>query len=430
MLVIFFGGKVDLLRTDDFFKYKGDTGVRYVAKSDEKVFSLYEANVGWRELYITGVNLGSAKPGFFPGDFGITKEDYLRWFQQISDMNVNTIRIYVLQMPLFYQAFKQYNETADKPLYLIHGVYMNEADIMAYQDAFAEDKLIANAFYQDIRDVVDAIHGKARIEKTPGYAGGNYNTDISRYVIGWILGIEWEAELVMTTNEHNVQYTDYDGLYISIKNGTPFEVMLAEAAETAVSYETQRYNEQRPLAVSNWVTSDPLHHPGEPNPEVEDAVSVDMENLQAKAGFEAGLFASYHVYPYYPDLFSYDQTYLQDDPPNSYRVYIKALNKHHIMPVLVSEVGIQASRGIAHENIHSGFNQGHVTETEQGEILVSLMADIRDEGLMGAIIFSWQDEWFKKPGTRKIWMLPNGGLFGWIIKPTSRILGCWPSTPA
>ena len=54
-------------------------------------------------------------------------------------MNANTIRVYVLQAPEFYQAFKEYNETAAKPLYLIHGVYINEADVLEYQDAYAED---------------------------------------------------------------------------------------------------------------------------------------------------------------------------------------------------------------------------------------------------------------------------------------------------
>ncbi|MDL2289198.1 HEAT repeat domain-containing protein [Clostridia bacterium OttesenSCG-928-F22] len=367
-----------------------------MAKTEGKTFSIYENSVGWRDLFVTGVNVGSAKPGYFPGDFGITKEDYLRWFEYISAMNANTIRVYVLQMPEFYQAFKEFNETSEKPLYLIHGVYLNEADISKYQDAYAENGLICNTFMQDIRNIVDVIHGNARITPTTGTAGGTYAVDISRYVIGWILGIEWEAEFVNTTNENNPEITSYDGEYVYAEDVTPFEAMLAKAADTAISHEMQQYNEQRPLAMSNWVTSDPLQHPGEPNPEVEDAISVDMNNLHAKDGFEAGFFASYHVYPYYPDLFNYAKELLQDDPPNSYRAYIKALNEYHGMPVLISEVGIPASRGIAHENIYSGYNQGNVTEAEQGEMLVSLMGDIYDEGLMGAIVFSWQDEWFKK----------------------------------
>ncbi|MDL2225088.1 HEAT repeat domain-containing protein [Eubacteriales bacterium OttesenSCG-928-M02] len=396
LFAIFFGNRISLLYPDNSYKFKSDSGVQYVAKTEGKTFSIYEKSDGWRELFVTGVNLGAAKPGYFPGDFGITKKDYLRWFQHISDMNVNTIRVYVLQMPEFYQAFKEFNETSEKPLYLIHGVYINEADILKHQDAYAENGLIRNAFLGDIRNVVDVIHGNARIPKTAGNAGGTYAADVSQYVIGWIFGIEWEAEFVNTTNENNPEITSYDGEYVYAEDVTPFEVMLAEAADTAISHEMQQYNEQRPLAMSNWVTSDPLTHPGEPNPEVEDAISVDMNNLHAKDGFEAGFFASYHVYPYYPDLFNYDQELLQDDPPNSYRAYIKALNQHHSMPVLISEVGIPASRGIAHENIYSGYNQGHVTETEQGEILVSLMGDIYHEGLMGAVVFSWQDEWFKK----------------------------------
>lgn len=406
LFALFFGNRTDILRTDTYYKFRGDSGARYVAMVQDKQFMLYSPAEGWQELYLAGINMGAAKPGTYPGDFGISKEDYLRWFQYISDMNANTIRVYLTQAPAFYEALDEFNDAAEKPLYLIQGVYLNENHIAQYQDAYGGGALILNSFLQDIRRGVDAIHGNAVIETERGDTN-SYRVDVSRFVIGWILGIEWELEFVETTNQNNAGLTGYDGDYVYAEDVTPFEVFLAEAADTAISYEMQQYGEQRPLAMSNWVTSDPLEHPGEPNPAVEDAIAVDMENLKAKEGFEAGFFASYHVYPYYPDLFNYALEYQQDDPVNTYRAYLRDLNAHHTMPVLISELGIPSARGIAHENIHSGFNQGHVTETEQGEILVSLMQDIRAEGMMGSIVFSWQDEWFKRTWNTQFFDLPD-----------------------
>ena len=58
--------------------------------------------------------------------------------------------------------------------------------------------------------------------------------------------------------------------------------------------------------------------------------------------------------------------------------------EHH-MPVLVAEFGIPVSRGMTHANIYTGFDQGNKSETQQGEMLVSMMEDIYDTGYAGGI---------------------------------------------
>ncbi|MEN6418108.1 MAG: hypothetical protein ABFC73_04215 [Clostridiaceae bacterium] len=163
-----------------------------------------------------------------------------------------------------------------------------------------------------------------------------------------------------------------------------------------IAYEMERYSVQRPVAFTNWITTDPLAHPGEPNPGMEDAVGIDAEHIKATSAYTAGFFASYHVYSYYPDLMSYDPAYVSGENPNPYRAYLTELNAYHTMPVLVAEFGIPTSRGKTHVNAVTGFDQGNVEETAQGEMLVSMMADIHDVGCMGGLIFSWQDEWFKR----------------------------------
>ena len=77
-------------------------------------------------MLIKGINLGVTKPGYFPGDMGVTKDDYLRWFQLIGAMNVNAIRVYTLHPPSFYEALLEYNSQAAQPIYLFHGIWVDE----------------------------------------------------------------------------------------------------------------------------------------------------------------------------------------------------------------------------------------------------------------------------------------------------------------
>ena len=356
-------------------------------------FCLTRADGTAEKVFLNGVNMGAASVGNFPGELSIDKETYLRWFGYISEMNVQVIRVYVNQTPEFYQALLEFNRKAERPLLLLHGVYANEEMIAAYGDAFAEEFL--QSFLTDIRNAVDMIHGSAEIEKRPGNAGGSYTADVSRWVIGWILGIEWDADFVNATNAAEGDKTAFSGSYVYTENAQPFEVFLAEAAETAIARDME-YGTQRPVALCNWCTTDPLTHPNEPDPEKEDSASVDPEHIRAAANFQAGFFASYHVYPYYPEFLSYDGKYLQGDDPDPYLEYLRELTDYHSMPVLISEYGIPASRGIAHQNTVTGMSQGNVSEKQQAEWLIALNRDIREAGCAGGLIFTWQDEWFKR----------------------------------
>ncbi len=373
-----------------------EDGIGYSFRTHEKKFQVYQKNGTWEDMVAVGVNIGAAKPGAFPGEFAINKNDYLRWFKQISEMHADTIRVYTILMPEFYQALAEYNQTASKPLYFMQGVYNNEEDISRLGDAFDEEGKIAGDWVQMCQTIVDVVHGNAEIEPLPGNASGSYTADVSQYLSGWILGIEWQADFVINTNEQHKDRTSYDGEYLYTKQASPFEIFLATGLDACISYETKQYKMQHPTAFANWVTTDPLDHPGEPSPEMEDAVSVDAEHIKAKPEFLAGFFASYHVYPYYPEMMRYAPELLKDDPPNSYRRYLMDLNAYHSIPVIVSEFGVPASRGVTHLARDPGYNQGGLGEKEQGKAIVSMLDDIIDSGCAGAYVFIWQDEWFKR----------------------------------
>ena len=106
-----------------------------VSRVERKTFLVRTEGGSFEPFFVKGVDIGAAKPGFWPGEFGIERDDYARWFEQIGAMHANTIRVYVPQMPAFYDALLAYNLTAKSPLYLMQGIYMNEELITTYLDA-------------------------------------------------------------------------------------------------------------------------------------------------------------------------------------------------------------------------------------------------------------------------------------------------------
>lgn len=374
-----------------------ENGIHYISKTEGREFYIYQ-NGEWTEHFLGGVNIGATVPGYFPGELGISKEDYLRWFGYIRDMNVDVIRVYTTLMPAFYEALYEFNEGAESPLYLIQGVWVNEEDTFEIADAYGEGKKIYKDFVKDATDLVDVIHGNAKLPERAGFASGTYTKDVSEYVIGWILGTEWDPYFVEGTNSKNPRKNTYHGEYLYTENASPFEVFLCEVGDNVLKYEATKYHMTRALSFANWPTTDMLSHPNEPN-EKEDMVSVNMEHIKPGTKCLSGLFASYHIYPFYPDFINLDQKYVsfvdEEGNINTYKAYLRELFQNHTMPVLVAEYGVPSARGKAHNSDYSGYHQGNHSEEEQGQICASLLQDIYDEGYCGALLFMWQDEWFK-----------------------------------
>ncbi|MDP2426336.1 MAG: family 2 glycosyl transferase [bacterium] len=373
-------------------------GISTIATTHKKEFRVFQDR-RLKPLFIKGVNMGAAKPMTFPGELAITKEEYLRWFIQISQMSANTIRVYTTMTPAFYEALYEFNQSSSTPLYIMQGVWLNEEHIKDTHDAFANDGFLIESFVQDAIDLVNIFHGNASIDPSPGKASGVYTKNVSHYIIGWILGVEWDPEFVYKTILNNPEKTSFESNVLKTNNATPFEVFLAQVGSRVLEYEIDHYQMTRPISFVNWLTTDALTHSHEPDWK-EDFMSVDVENIQLKPRAIGGMFASYHIYPYYPEFMNHQPEYTsyidQRGNVNPYKAYLLDLYHSHTIPVLVAEFGIPSSRGKAHDAIHSGLNQGNVTEQEQGIMLVQMLEDIVDSGYMGALVFAWQDEWFKR----------------------------------
>lgn len=359
---------------------------------------------------IKGVDLGSGYPGGWSTEFTIDKETYLRWFGMMQEMGINTVRIYTIQSQPFYEAFYEYNYGRENPLYLLHGVWVNDHVMNSYKDAYHED--FYGTFLHDCKVMVDIIHGnrKLNLGKMASAGHGSYLKDISPWVIGYILGVEWEDLVVAYTDDKykdNEEILNYSGRYFQTSpDASAFEAMLTRVADQVTEYETKRYADQRLMAFANWPTTDPFWYPEIDTAVIKKCAAVNVENILPTENFLSGHFASYHVYPYFPDYLTYvsdwtaygitENDFVKNGKLNTYSAYLAMLVNHHSIPVVISEFGIPTSRAMAHLDVNTGRNQGAMSESEQGEALIQCYNDIMNAGCAGSCIFSWQDEWFKR----------------------------------
>jgi hypothetical protein len=404
--------------------------LQLVARTRGQAFEIAAGN-GWRPFYVKGVNLGVALPGRFPSQFPQDSTLYAGWLDTLAAMHANALRLYTILPPVFYRALRGWNLShPDRGLWLIQGVWTELPPRHDFADAAWEA-----GFQREMRNVVDLVHGAATIAVRPGHAGGRYDADVSPWVLGYIIGREWEPFAVKAFNAQR-RSGAYSGRYLRVQQGPAMDLWLARQCDVMLAYEVDSYNALRPIAYTNWPTLDPLSHPTEATTAEEtywrkrsdrksegqkqeyenDAVGLDPNLVEPTAGNPAGWFASYHAYPYYPDFMMLDPGYQQARSPegrSSYFGYLRELVAHHrSMPTLIAEYGVPSSRGVAHLQ-PEGWSHGGHDEREMAAIDVRLTREIREAGAAGSILFAWLDEWFKKNWVVVDYELPHDNTRLW-----------------
>ena len=417
-----------------------DTPVSTFMKADSDTIYM-EQDGEYLPFEIRGVDLGAGIPGEWATDFAISQETYLRWFGMIQDLGANTIRVYTILHDDFYNAFYEYNsqreQAGKEPLWLLHGLWVDDYSHNSHKDIYDEGLL--PEMIGDGKTIVDILHGKKFLLGRDGDGSGYYRHDVSRWVLGYILGVEWEASLVTYTNQTHSGQTSYQGQYLATtEDATPFEAALARLGDEIVAYESMRYKQQRLVAFSNWPTTDPFRYSLVTTTYRFKNAAVNVEHIRPTGQFISGYFASYHIYPYFPDYLQTEQEARQftaDDLDllfgdnqvaalehrlsllnapdihdylapadyydaqgryNTYYAYLKAINNFHNIPVVISEYGGTTGRGRAQIDVNTGRSQGFLSEAEHGQYLIECYQDIMNAGSAGSCLFSWQDEWFKR----------------------------------
>lgn len=375
--------------------FMSERNFQMISRADNEDIMFY-SDGSWHRKFWYGVNLGATTPGHHPGELSPSYDDYRRWFSQMEELGIDLLRIYTILPPSFYKALADHNQQSTRKLWFVQGIWPLEEDLINQKNAYLPS--ITNEFHKEISYAVGAVFGQVKIPPRKGKASGDYTANTAPYLLAWMLGSEWDPYTVALTDADNPDKGYFHGNYFRTSdNASPFEAWLARCLEVLAKEET-KMGWQHPVSFVNWVTTDPIPHPDEPFAR-ENMASIDPLHIAPTEKWEAGYFAFYHVYPYYPDSLRFQENYLEyvnsQGKKDPYEAYVRELKSYHSqIPLVIAEFGVPSSRGMAH-SAPLNRNQGMHTELEQGEMAVDMFQAIERAGASGAVIFEWHDEWFK-----------------------------------
>lgn len=332
----------------------------------------------WEKIELKGININAVKPGVFPGEKDVSEEEYLNWFNYIYEMNVNCLRVPYLMPNKFYKALETFNKEHEKVLYLLQGIGINEVDLKDGYDI--QGKKLQEDFEVSIKNTINAVHGNV-FKRIPKDISEVYKTDISEYVIGYTLGIEWASKDIIFSEIMNDE-TSYQGKYFTTsKEASTTEAYLAKMADYLADYEGKYYGEQRLITVVG-TAYELLEKLYEPDNSRYNKHYIDVENIKPTREFKSGIFVSYNLYPSLTSLREYQ---------GDIGWVTKNINDYHKIPVVISEYGIPSAR-LAGDYVLEK-DKAYVTEKEQGEALAHMYSNIKETKCAGSFMYNWQDEW-------------------------------------
>lgn len=398
MLVIcLLGLRYMVYYTGFYIDFHPDATVTVQAKTIGKTIYIKNQEREYEPFIVKGVDLDSSTAGHYATDYAVDRKTWLKWFAQIQEMGANTIRIYTIYNDTFYNAFYEYNSGRDDPLYLLQGLQVSGYANNSRQDAYSRD--FYGTLKEDSMDVVDVVHGRKNIALGRMRGSGNYRKDVSPWVLGYILGNEWNAGTIAYTNHKGSYTTSYEGKYFRTDaDSTAFEAMLAKIMDDMVSYESKKYKTQRLISFNNDPQNDPFVYEEFYGKQLGKYNCLDAENILSTEELGSGYFASYRLYKFCPGFVKYfsveQKAKLSGILPNLnqeffYEGYTQLLACYHSMPVVITGYGFSSARG-------TDDMDGPLTEEEQGQALASTYEDIVKSGCSGAVISTWQDGWERR----------------------------------
>ncbi|UVI30987.1 hypothetical protein [Paenibacillus spongiae] len=396
----------DIEPMDGSVKFKAETataqdGTRLVSKIANNKLAVYQDGA-WNDLYVKGVNIGNALPGTAEGSFPDEPTLYMQWLEEIGAMNANAIRVYTLMPAGFYRALDIYNSNhPDKKLYF----FQNISPSSEPPSGNFLDKGYNEAYGKEAEDIINAIHGNARLSIDDGQDADLYRNDVSGYMLGYFVDPGLSPSHVMATDAANPSFK-YIGEYVSSgANATPTESWLASVSDAIYQYEQTNYKMQHPAAIVSIPELDTLNHVKSNPIRLDDAVAVDMNHIDISSKAISGFFGAYNIYPDRPGFMTGD-TDLAKPAYAGYKQYLNDLMKtQKKYPVLISEFGLSTSMG-ASEIAATGYRDGQHSESQQGEGIVAMLDIIRESGSMGGLIYEWADGWGKSSRFTSSLMIP------------------------
>jgi hypothetical protein len=378
-------------------------------RAGENFLEIRQPDGSYQPIFVKGMNFSAALPGKHPSEFPHDEQLFRDWLKKIADMNCNVIRMYTILPPEAYKALYYHNTTyPDQIIWLIQGCWVEPPENWDF-DFWGKD--FNDEVELNSRHAIDLVYGNANFDDRPGWTGGRYEADVSPWLLAWLWGREWEPDDIERFQSQSDRRT-YKGTCISAIDKQPIDCWLAKMCDYAVSYETEKYNKQHPITYSSWPVTDPMEHVTESklsaSAEADDGrvdvfssdiIQMTVKDFIEEPAYKAGLYASYHIYPYWPDFLDNEVEYSEAQSrsgTSNYFGYLAHLKEHYgTMPLLIAEYGLPNGPMPAHYQ-KQGLNHGGLSEEEVRDGMERMTYDIWDSGCAGAIVFAWIDEWFKK----------------------------------
>lgn len=331
---------------------------------------------------IRGVEVESSYGPHRGADFTIEKDKWMEWFDEIQQMGANTIRASTVYNDQFYNALYEYNQDNEQPLYLLQGMQAT-TDEMILQTKYANHPEFFRSLKKDGKDLVDIIHGKKVLLANKHKGSGFYFRDVSPWVIGFLIGDEWNQDSIGYIDKTLEPSAPVNGKYVTTSSeATNFEKMMAKVIEHIVGYESRKYDTQRLTSVNSLFIMDPFEYKEHYSAQMGKSTTFTMDHIIPTEKMKAGLFASYAYEEIeFPYLEMIEHRELAGYPTVS--SYLELLLQVHTLPVIISSVGYPSTSYVNHEN-------------KQETILLNDLRTFDSIGYNGAIIRSWQDVWDRR----------------------------------
>jgi len=327
-------------------------------------------------MLLRGVELTPSKPGHMAWDFAPSVDDYLRWFEQISEMGANSIYVPTTMSAAFYRALYNYNYENESPLFVLQGIPGHDY----------------RSLTSAARETIDIIHGN-RINYLGRGGVEFFLNDISPWVVGLLLGTELDPDVISYYNHFNrTAPREFEGDFFSAAAGAnPFEVMLAMVMDNAASYESRRFKTQRPIGFALNPTNDFLVYEIPYATQLRKYVQLDPQNIVPQEAKLGGIFAAYRLFFFTDDFASLLEHELEYElAPCFMGGYLSLLAQHHSMPVIAAGFGVSSARA------PQIMGRPPLNERQQGHALVDMIYQIESNGWAGSFISTWQDNWERR----------------------------------
>ena len=388
LIYLFFSGGLHYKKST-FKNSTEENGVHYAVRVGEDQIEHYDGEK-WNAFLIKGISLSDSLPNKDQLSSDELEEKMSAWLDQISKMNVNTIRIPSIQSPAFYNAVYEFNKNNQNPIYIIHDIPIDEDVIDGEYKQTSEE--ISKQLQANIENTIDVVHGRKMMWNQDIFTSKWYANDVSPYVLGYVIGNSWDPTLIKIINKRDQEHSTYAGRYVTADSLNGFEYIMAEALDYTVQYETEKYNQQRLVSFLNTTELDPIIHSAQSS--VFRNTELNIEKLKVTNDFHTGIFASYQASPNDTDFLNISlENSLPSEKEESFEGYLQQLKSIHQKPIVITSIGLSTSRAMSKEDEYNHYSRGGMTEEEQGKYLTELLDDIYQNQYAGAIIYNWQDEW-------------------------------------